>query len=202
MTSDADTVARLRQGDEATFSLLVRRHQRALAHVARYYCGSPSVADEVVQETWLAVLEGLARFEGRSSLRTWIFRILANRARTRAVREGRTVPLSSLEGEDGAAVDPTRFAANGHWNEPPRPWESDTPEAIVARSEAVLGLWSAIDALPPRQRAVVTLRDVEGVTAEEVCALLDVTEANQRVLLHRARSALRTALEGHVGKRS
>lgn len=199
MATDDDIVARLRAGDAAAFTDVVRRHQRAMRGVARYYCGDSPIADEVVQETWLAALEGLARFEGRSSLRTWLFRILANRARTRAVREGRTLPLSALSTDEGPAVDPTVFAADGHWNVAPRPWEADTPEAIVGRGRAVEGLWRALDALPERQRVVVTLRDVEGLDAEAVCELLGVTEANQRVLLHRGRAALRAALDAHLG---
>ncbi len=164
----------------------------SLLRVAQLYVSSRAVAEEVVQETWLGVLKGLERFEGRSSVKTWIFRILANQAKSRGKREGRIVPFSSLGGEDDErAVDPERFDTTGHWEAPPRA----VPEERLLAREARERIDAAIEALPPNQRAVITLRDVEGFGAEEACSVLGLSETNQRVLLHRARSKVRAALE-------
>ena len=202
---DGLLVAALRRGDEAAFATLVTTYQASLKRVARMYVPTEAIADEVVQETWLAVVSGLHRFEGRSSLKTWIFHILANRAKTRGQRERRYVPFSALggreEGDDGPSVDADRFrpeaeAWAGHWAIPPCPWED--PERRLGSIEARAFLREAIDVLPPVQQAVLALRDVEGLPAEEVCELLDLTAGNQRVLLHRARSRLRAALEDYM----
>ena len=179
-----------------------------LLRVARLYVASDAVAEEVVQETWLAVLQGIARFEGRSSLKTWIFRILANRARTRGEREARTVPFSALVAEEvegtEPAVAPERFcgasdAYPGHWSVPLPRW-GDDPEQWVTSNETLTFLFHALEALPQAQRAVVMLRDLREWSSEEVCSALGLTEANQRVLLHRGRSRLRGALEGHLAR--
>jgi RNA polymerase sigma-70 factor (ECF subfamily) len=198
-------VAALRRGDEAAFVALVTKHQASLKRVARLYVSSDAVADEVVQETWLAVVKGLPRFEGRSSLKTWIFHILANVAKTRGEREHRSLPFTALaagsdEGDE-PSVDPDRFRPDGdawpgHWATPPCPWED--PERRLASLEARALLREAIDELPAAQQAVLALRDVEGVTAEEVCELLDLSPVNQRVILHRARSRLRSVLERYM----
>jgi RNA polymerase sigma-70 factor (ECF subfamily) len=200
---DAALVARLRNGDEAAFTALVARHHGALLRLARAFVPSRAVAEEVVQETWMAVLESIARFEGRSSLKTWIFRILTNRARTRGAREARSVPFSSLpdEGRAEEAVDPARFTPAGMWAAPPRRWDADTPEDLLSRAETRALIEQAIETLSPMQRAVVTLRDVAGCTSQEVCNVLELGETNQRVLLHRARSKLRAALEQSLGGR-
>jgi RNA polymerase sigma-70 factor (ECF subfamily) len=193
-------VARLRAGDREAFAELVRRHGGALFRLATTFVKDRSVAEEVVQDTWLAALDGLDAFEGRSSLRTWLFSILANRARTRAVREGRSVPWSSLEGETGGpAVDPSRFHADGHWLEAQRRWSEEDPERLVAGAQTRATIERAIAALPPAQRAVVVLRDVEGLETEEICNLLGLTVTNQRVLLHRARARLREGLAEYLG---
>jgi RNA polymerase sigma-70 factor (ECF subfamily) len=191
----------LKAGDESAFASLLRTYQMSLLRVAMIYVGSRGVAEEVVQETWLGVIRGLERFEGRSSLKTWIFRILTNTAKTRAVREGRSVPFSSLGGDDGEpAVDPDRFldASHptwaGHWNEYPRSWDTVPEERLLSR-EVRERIEQAVEALPESQRLVIRLRDVEGFPSEEVCALLGISEGNQRVLLHRARSKVRAALE-------
>ncbi|MGH9748716.1 MAG: RNA polymerase sigma factor [Candidatus Polarisedimenticolia bacterium] len=192
-------VGRLLAGDEAAFTTLVRRHQAALTRLALVFVADRETAEEVVQETWLAVLNGLAAFEGRSALKTWIFRILVNRARTRGAREARSIPLSSIHESDPGddrAVAPDRFGPGGAWIEPPRPW-SETPEGLLLRGETVALLQQAIRDLPPTMRAVVTLRDLEGLGAADTCNALDISETNQRVLLHRARARLRTALERH-----
>ena len=195
-------VERLRRGDEAAFMALVERYHGALVRLAAAYVRDRAVAEEVAQETWLGVLQGIGRFEGRSSLRTWLFRILVNRAKTRGARERRSVPFSALAGdgdEDGPTADPDRFFPEGHpeageWAVPPRPWEY-RPEDRILAGEVRAVVDSAIAALPPRQRTVLALRDVEGWSAEEARALLDLSEGNQRVLLHRARAKVRRELE-------
>jgi RNA polymerase sigma-70 factor, ECF subfamily len=201
---DSQLLVAIRDGEEAAFAALVARHHGALRRVAASFGASDALAEEVVQETWLAALQGLDSFGGRSSLEAWLFGILRNQARRRAARERRSVPLSALgsgeEGE-GPVVDSLRFQGPDgnwpdHWSSPPRPWED--PERRLASLEAREHLRRAIAGLPERQRAVVVLRDVEGLDATEVCELLEISEGNQRVLLHRARSSMRTALEGYV----
>jgi RNA polymerase sigma-70 factor, ECF subfamily len=189
-SGDRVLVDALRAGDEDAFRELLDRHNDALIRAALSYVSSRAVAEEVVQETWLAVIKGLDGFEGRSSLKTWIFRILANRAQTRGAREARVVPVEE------PAVDPARFdATTGAWATPPRPW---IPEDRALAAEVRAQLDAAIAGLPPRQRLVITLRDVEGWSPEEICGVLDVTENNQRVLLHRARAGVREALAGYL----
>jgi RNA polymerase sigma-70 factor, ECF subfamily len=204
--ADAALLAALRDGDEAAFVTLVRQHHAVLLHVAMTYVSTRAVAEEVVQETWLAVLTGVERFEGRSSLRTWIVRIAANIARTRAAREWRSRPFSSLPSREAGArepaVEPERFlppdhsAWPGQWARGPVAWQ--TPEERLLAGETQDVIRAAIAALAPAQRLVVTLRDVEGWSAGEVCDALELTAANQRVLLHRARAKVRAALERHL----
>jgi len=193
-------VERLRAGDRAAFADLIDRHGGALLRLARTFLKNEAVAEEVVQDTWLAALDGLDGFEARSSLRTWLFTILANKARTRAVREGRSVPWSALsgDGEDGPAVDPELFQADGHWNEAPGRWAEEDPERLALGAETRAAIERAIASLPELQRSVITLRDAEGLEAEEICRLLAITLTNQRVLLHRARTRVRQALEIHL----
>jgi len=198
---DGALIDRLLAGDEAAFALLVERFHGHLIRVAQVFVRDRSVAEEVVQDTWVAVVQGLPSFERRSSLETWIFRILTNRARTRGVREARSTPLSAFESDEGEpAVDPARFTERGGWASPPRRWEDQDPERLLMRGETMLVLQQALDALPPNQRAVVVLRDVEGLEAAEVCNMLEVSETNMRVLLHRGRAKLRAALEAHLGR--
>jgi RNA polymerase sigma-70 factor (ECF subfamily) len=188
-------VARLKVGDRAAFTALVGSHGGALLRLATTFLRDRSVAEEVVQDTWLAALDGLDGFEGRASLRTWLFSILANRARNRAVREGRSLPFSALgEAVEGPAVDPSRFQPDGHWIETHAGWTEEDPERLAAGAETRAAIEAAIAALPDAMRAVVTLRDVEGLEAEEICNLLGLSLTNQRVLLHRARCRLRQAL--------
>jgi RNA polymerase sigma-70 factor (ECF subfamily) len=175
---------RLRAGDEEAFRTLV----------ARTFVQSAAAADEVTQETWLAVLTGIDRFEGRSSLRTWIFSILVNQARSRGVRDARSVPFSALESDDHPAVEPAAFGEDGRWASAPSRLDAD-PETSLLSAELREHLLEAVGELPPAQRAVITLRDLAGIPAEDVCELLDVTDGNQRVLLHRARSRVRQALQ-------
>ena len=194
---DAALVDGLRAGDEEAFAMLVMRYHASLKRLARMYVSTDSVAEEVVQETWLAVLDGIGRFEGRSSLKTWLFRILTNKAKTRGQRESRTLPFSSLAAdgdEDRTAVPVDRFARGGAWAAPPR----GVPEERLLAGETRAVVEEAIAALPSNQRAVITLRDVEGLSSEEACNVLGLSETNQRVLLHRARAKVRAALERYL----
>jgi RNA polymerase sigma-70 factor (ECF subfamily) len=205
---DRALVAALRDRDETAFAYLLERYDGALRRLARTYVSTAQSADEVVQDTWLAVVKGIDGFEGRSSVATWIYRILANIARSRGVREHRSVPFSSAPGAmeegEGPAVDAERFVARataggapiGVWARPPSPWEEE-PEARLESRETLAAVRAAIDTLPPAQREVITLRDVEGWSSVEVCNALGLSETNQRVLLHRARSKVRRALEDH-----
>jgi RNA polymerase sigma-70 factor (ECF subfamily) len=188
---EAELVERLRAGDEDAFAAVVRAHHGALCRLARAVVGSGAVAEEVVQDTWLAVVRGVDRFEGRSSLRTWLFHILVNRARTTATRERRSDP--------GIDPDADRFDHTGVWSSPPVPWSDQVEDRVVAEqvSAAVRAL---LDDLPDTQRQVVVLRDVEGLSSRAVAELLGVSHGNQRVLLHRGRARLRAALEATVGR--
>jgi RNA polymerase sigma-70 factor, ECF subfamily len=206
--ADLRLVARMRAGDEAAFVEVVGRHHAAMLRVARLHVASDAVAEEVVQEAWLGVLRQLDRFEGRVSLRTWIFRIVVNIARTRGVQERRTVPFSALveaETRPGEpTVEPDRFLdqrhrSAGQWATPPRSW-AGMPEERLLSKETMALVERAIGALPPVQRAVVTLRDVAGFSAQEVCDLLGLSDGNQRVLLHRGRAAVRRALARHLDR--
>ena len=198
MDDERQLVAALRAGDENAFRELIGRYHASLVRVARMYVPTRALAEEVAQETWLAVLEGIDRFEGRSSLKTWIFRILTNRAKTRGIREARSLPFSSLAGDD-PAVPTDRFRDPedgwpGHWSAPPRAF----PEERLLAAETRQVIDDAIERLPETQRTVIRLRDVDGWSAEEVCNALTLSETNQRVLLHRARSAVRAALERYL----
>ena len=202
---DAELVEALRAGDQAAFTALVDELTPALMRMALAHVPSRAIAEEVVQDTWLAVINGIDRFEGRSALRTWIFQILLNKARTRGKREKRTLPFSSFrrraeEGGDEPAVDADRFQGRdgqrpGWWARPPAEWEG--VEARIENNEVRDLLLKAIAELPPRQRDVIVLRDLQGYSSEEARNVLDLSETNQRVLLHRARSKVRAALEEH-----
>jgi RNA polymerase sigma-70 factor, ECF subfamily len=196
--ADAPLLSLLRAGDEAAFRELVIRYHSGMVGLARAFVSSPATAEEIVQETWVAVLQELGRFEGRSSLKAWIFGILVNRARTRAVRDGRMVLFSEMEpGSEGdePAVDPSRFKASGFWDQPPRPWDEMTPERLLHSAEMAAHLQRALEELPESQRAVVIMRDVVGHSSEETCNILGFSATNQRVLLHRGRSKIRSKLE-------
>ncbi len=194
MEPDEELLRRLRAGDEQAFVALVERYNGSMLRLALSFVPSRAVAEEVVQDTWLAVLRGLAGFEGRSSLRTWMFTILANRARTTGARELRSIPVADA----GPVVDASRFGPDGSWSVPPEHWVEEAEERIEAGKLTGL-LRSAMDSLPARQREVVLLRDVEGLTSTEVCSVLAISEANQRVLLHRGRGKLRQVLEAELG---
>jgi RNA polymerase sigma-70 factor (ECF subfamily) len=203
---DATLVDAIRRRDEAAFAELVRRYQGPLLRLALVYARSRASAEDIVQDAWLGVLRGIDRFESRSSFKTWLFRILVNRARTRAQHESRMVALPAREPEPAeASVPADRFLAPDHpewprhWALPPKSWVG-TPEGQLLSRETLELVEQAIAALPRSQREVITLRDVQGWTSEEVCNVLEITETNQRVLLHRARSRVRAALEHHLDR--
>ena len=191
---DDDLLERLRGGDEEAFVALVGRYNHALFWAARSFVRSDAVAEEVVQDTWMAVVRGLSQFEGRSSIKTWLVSIAVNRARSTGARESRALTLSTSE----TAVDPSRFDTSGHWITPPQHFVDDTEDRVIVGmlSESIS---SSLGNLPESQRQVVTLRDVEGLNSKEVCQLLEISEGNQRVLLHRGRSRLRQDLETKFG---
>jgi RNA polymerase sigma-70 factor (ECF subfamily) len=190
-------IAALRGGDERAFITLVKELHPLMLRVASLFVPSREIAEEVVQEAWVGVLRGLAQFEGRSSLRSWILAILTNCAKSRGVREARSAPFSSLEDENEEPVDPSRFRPEGdplfpgHWATPPVPW----PDQSLASRETLGRIREAIETLPANQRTVITMRDVEGWSSEETCQALGISEVHQRVLLHRARSKVRARLE-------
>lgn len=201
--TEKELLAALQRGDEAAFLSLVNQHHSAMLRVCRLFVSDLAAAEEVVQDTWLAVLESLHRFEGRSSLKTWLYAILTNKAKTRGVRDSRSLPFSALGKArlswEEPAVDPGRFLPEGQewagsWAEKPRPWERSL-ETEALSTELLARVQAAIENLPETQQTVIVLRDVEGWTSAEVCNILGVSETNQRVLLHRARSKVRRALE-------
>ena len=206
MTAEQESalVAALRSGDEAAFATLVDQYTPSMLRVARGYVPSHEIAEEVVQETWIALVRGIAKFEGRSSLRTWLFAVMINIAKARGIRERRDTD-AAIAAFTGGTVDPARFRAGddpwpGHWkdNDEPSPFP-DTPEGSVLGDELVAVARRALDELPERQKMVVTLRDMLGFDSDEVCELLDISVANQRVLLHRGRAVVRRALEAYLG---
>ena len=200
---DDDLLIRLRDGEEAAFTSLVERYHHAMIRVARTFVHDDATAEEVVQDAWIGVLSGIASFEGRSSLKSWMFAIVVNKAKTRSKREARSTPFSALAASEvsgtSTAVDPDRFMGPdgpypGHWRQPPEPW-GESPEARLLQSETMAQLARILDQLPPAQRTVVTLRDIAGHDAQTVCNALGITETNMRVLLHRGRSKIRGELE-------
>jgi RNA polymerase sigma-70 factor (ECF subfamily) len=203
---EAALLERLKRGDEGAFDELVNQHHSALIRMAMGYVADREVAEEVVQDTWMAVIESLNRFEGRSSLRTWICGILIHKAKDRGVREKRHTTFSafeSYEDDNEEAVDPSRFQQSGelagHWAFPPQPWDDRTPEKLLVSQQAVNAMQRAIEALPSTLKEVLILRDVEGVDAKDVCEMLKITETNLYVRLHRARERVRAAVETAIG---
>jgi RNA polymerase sigma-70 factor (ECF subfamily) len=200
---DAELVDRLRTGDEAAFRLVLDAWSPSMVRLARSFVSTGDSAEEVVQEAWLGLIQGIDRFEGRSALKTWVFRILVNIAKGRGIKEARTLPFSSLLPEDeGPSVDPSRFrpasdSYPGHWNSDQKPQTWALPESQALQQEVRRVVAEALATLPDRHRVVVTLRDVEGYASDEVCHLLNISPGNQRVILHRARAAVRTRLESY-----
>ncbi len=205
--AEQSLLVRLRRGEEGAFDEVVTKHHGALIRMAMGYVGDREVAEEVVQDTWMAVIQGLSRFEGRSSLRTWIFGIMIHKAKDRGVRENRHTTFSSFESVDDGdeTVDPSRFYQSGewvgHWAVPPQPWDEQTPEKLLASQQAVGAMQRSIDALPPTLKDVLILRDVEGIEAKEACNILKITETNLYVRLHRARERVRQAVETYLDGR-
>lgn len=205
-THDQELVARLREGDEAAFRELVSQFQGRLTRLARSFCRNDSVIEEAVQETWLAVIKGIKGFEGRAPLQSWIFSILVNHARKLAVREQRharagegvTSPGTPGEAAEDAYEHEPGMGPRGHWENPPTPWGLENPESVLLRQETLRVIEQALDGMPEAQRRVVLLRDVEGLAAEEVCNILEVSGTNQRVLLHRGRARVRRALDAYL----
>jgi RNA polymerase sigma-70 factor (ECF subfamily) len=203
--TEGPLIEQLRNGDEAAFIGLLDRYQASLMRLALAHVSDHSVAEEVVQESWLAVLEGIDRFEGRSPLKTWIFKILTNKAKTRGVRESRHISVSPLglnDENDEPAVDPSQFRSTGHWADywdaHPQPWDEETPEKCLLAKESAAYLRQAIAQLPANLQQVLLMRDVEGLSSKDVCDMLRLSEANQRQLLHRARSRVRRALDQYM----
>ncbi|MBS2016309.1 MAG: sigma-70 family RNA polymerase sigma factor [Deltaproteobacteria bacterium] len=199
---DRALAAAILAGDKASLGALVAREHSWLVRLARAIVREHAIADEVVQDSWIAIIRALDRFEGRSTLRTWMATIVLNRAKTAAVRGARCVAVGSLGGdnhEDDEPVERGRFGALGLWSKPPEPWHEGTPESLLERRQVYAAVCDAVDDLPETQRAVLTLRDLEGWSGEEVCNALGLSESNQRVLLHRARAKVRAALERILG---
>ena len=192
---DSELVDRLRAGDEDAFVALAGKYRAVMLSVALGYAPSRAVAEEVVQDAWVGVLRGIGSFERRSTFRTWLIRIVINRAVSAAARERRSVPVVDME----PVINASRFNAAGTWEVPPEPWADQVEDRLMAAKMATRVL-AAIDELPPRQKEVVTLRDVQGMSSAEVCAALDISQANQRVLLHRGRSWLRQVIESEFGR--
>jgi RNA polymerase sigma-70 factor, ECF subfamily len=191
---DVELLARLRKGDEEAFVMLVDRYQQPMLRLARSFVPSQAVAEEAVQDTWMGVVRGVEGFQGRSSFKTWLFRILVNRARSAGSREQSNVPIEGLP-----VVDPVRFDAQGQWADPLDRWTEDVEDRLDAMTWLPI-LRAALDDLPPGQRQVLILRDIDGLSSEEACSVLGISPGNQRILLHRGRSRLRGILEAEMEK--
>lgn len=204
LSADDATIERLLAGDEATFMMLVEQNQLSMLRVAQMYVSSHAVAEEVVQEAWIGILKGLPKFEGRSSLRTWMYKIVTNVAKTRGVREGRSLPFSALAGEHDDPIDPSWFQGPddplpGGWRTFPDDWRGIPEDRLLGR-ETLDHISRALDGMPAMQAEVVRLRDVQGWSSGDVCNALDLTETNQRVLLHRGRSRIRRELDAYLSE--
>ena len=204
LSADDATIERLLAGDEATFIMLVEQNQPSMLRIAQMYVASRAVAEEVVQEAWIGILKGLSTFEGRSSLRTWMYKIVTNVAKTRGVREGRSLPFSALAGEHDDPIDPSWFQGPddpfpGGWKTFPDDWRGIPEDRLLGR-ETLDHISRALDGMPAMQAEVVRLRDVQGWSSGDVCNALDLTETNQRVLLHRGRSRIRRELDAYLSE--
>ncbi|WP_030523497.1 RNA polymerase sigma factor [Nocardia rhamnosiphila] len=205
VTPEGDLADRLRRGDETAFETILDQWSPAMLRLARSFVSTNASAEEVVQDVWVAVIRGIDGFEGRSSLKTWVFRILVNTAKKRGIRERRTIPFGSLVGPDeGPTVEPGRFRAEddpypGHWRAGREPHRWSEPESSAERAEVLRVVGESLSELPERSQVLLVLRDIEGYSSEEVCELLDISPGNQRVILHRARAAVRARLEEYFG---
>jgi RNA polymerase sigma-70 factor (ECF subfamily) len=194
LPSDEVLIPKLLDGDEAAFAQVVRAYNGIMRHVAKSIAGE-SIADEVTQEAWVAVIRALPKFERRSSLKTWILRIVSNMAKSRLRHESRTISMEDAGGNNDGMIDPSHFKSNGMWQSPPHVWDADTPEEIVSSKQLRVCIDNTMKSLPPLQQAVIVLRDMQGMDMDAICKILDVSESNGRVLLHRARSQLREAID-------
>jgi RNA polymerase sigma-70 factor (ECF subfamily) len=197
LPSEDELIPKLLAGDEQAFSLVVRAYNSIMLHVARSIVGD-AVADEVTQEAWMAVIRALPKFERRSSLKTWILRIVSNSAKSRLRHESRNINVDFGD-EASSVIDPARFASDGHWQTPPHVWHADSPDAILASTQLRQHIDNALKQLPPLQQAALVLRDMQGMDMESICKILEVSESNGRVLIHRARSQLREAIDQFQG---
>lgn len=193
LPNDDELIPKLLAHDDAAYAQVVSAYHGLMVHLARAIVGD-AIADEVAQESWLAVLKALPRFERRSSLKTWILRIVSNTAKTRLRHESRSVSLDEMLG-DQESISPARFNASGRWSSPPTIWHADTPDDLLASQELRSCINTALKALPPMQRAAITLRDMQGLNMENICKVLEVSESNGRVLIHRARNRIQAAIE-------
>lgn len=195
LPDDEELIPRLLAQDETAYTQVVAAYHGLMVHLARAIVGD-AIADDVAQEAWLAVLKALPRFERRSSLKTWILRIVSNTAKSRLRHESRTINLEDAD-NDSPIVDPARFKPNAHWASPPALWHADTPEALLSSTQLRACIHTALASLPPMQRAAITLRDMQGLDMETICKVLEISESNGRVLLHRARSRIQLAIDEH-----
>lgn len=200
LPSDDILIPQLLSGDEGTFTLVVNAYNGIMVHVARAIVGD-AIADEVAQEAWVAVIKSLSKFERRSSLKTWILRIVSNCAKSRLRHESRTVNLNDAEEGVAGIVDPARFKNNGHWQSPPKQWHADTPEDLLSSDEMQEHVDKTLKSLPPLQQTAIILRDMHGLDMDTICKILEVSESNGRVLLHRARNCLREAIDQFQGNK-
>ncbi len=196
LPSDEEIIPRLLNNDESAFKQVVGAYHGMMIYIARSIVGD-SIADEVAQEAWVAVIKALPKFERRSSLKTWIMRIVSNTAKSRLRHESRTVNIEDSVNDSGDMISPNHFNARGHWTSPPSVWHADTPDSLLSSRELRECIDSALKELPPLQRSVISLRDIQGLDMETICKILDVSESNGRVLLHRARSSIREAIDEH-----
>ena len=198
LPSEDELIPKLLAGDEHAFTQVVRAYNGFMVHLARTIVGE-AIADEVAQEAWMAVIRALPKFERRSSLKTWILRIVSNCAKSRLRHESRSISMDFSD-DNSAMVDPAHFKRDGHWQTPPNVWHADTPDAILASTELRELINESLKQLPPLQQAAITLRDMHGMDMESICKILEVSESNGRVLIHRARSQLREAIDQYQGK--
>lgn len=193
-SNETDLIKQLIDGDEKAYRYVVQAYHNNMLYVARSIVGT-SIADEVIQEAWVSVIKALPKFEGRSSLKTWILRIVSNSAKTRLRKESRSIAVGDAADMEALSVPSERFQENGHWSAPPQQWNIATPDALLASNELKTVIYATIDKLPPIQQSIISLRDMEGMAMLEICKVLDITESNSRVLLHRARAKIWQAIE-------
>ena len=199
--NESELIKQLIDGDETAYRYVVQAYHNNMLYVARSIVG-PAIADEVVQEAWVSVIKALPKFEGRSSLKTWVLRIVSNSAKTRLRKESRNIAMGDASDMEALSVPTERFQENGHWSAPPQQWNIASPDALLASDELKSIIYATIEKLPPIQQSIVSLRDMEGMSMLEICKVLDITESNSRVLLHRARAKIWQAIEKYQGNQN